>query len=213
MLEAQQQENKNQPVLNQPVLNQPVLNLGTATSGPAASGGGVSDSAYDASRGEPAVTVKLEPVSDDVLPPGNSHSIADDANFLWTSIIEDSGRGLSPLASTYSTHAASAVSHMVKDWLGPGNGPAGETGAYGSPSKDVPLVKDHVDMEMMLQEQYPAMDTSQEAVSTFEVPDLNDLEEGCSADVDKQNGFICLTCGTSYECWSDFESHQCKDPS
>lgn len=203
MLEAQQQENNTKPLMN----------LGTSTSGSATLGEPISDSVYDASRGEQAVAVKLEPETDDVLPPGNAHGIADDANFLWTSIIEESGRSLSPLASTYSAHAASAVSHMVKDWLGPGSGPASETGGYGSPSKDVPLVKDNVDMEMMLQEQYAVMDTSQEGASTFEVPDLNDLEEGCSANVDKQNGFICLTCGTSYECWSNFQSHQCKDPS
>ncbi|KAG7273039.1 hypothetical protein CRUP_007195 [Coryphaenoides rupestris] len=176
----------------------------------------ISDPVYDVSHGEPAVTVKLEPETDDDPPPANAHEhIADDANFLWTSIIEESGRSLSPLASSYSAHAASAVSHMVKDWLGPGGGPATETGGgggYGSPGKDVPLVKGKDDVEMMLQEQYAAMDTSQEGATTFEVPDLNDLEEGCSADVDKQNGFICLSCGTSYECWNNFESHQCKDP-
>ena len=102
---------------------------------------------------------------------------------------------------------------MVKDWLGPGSGPASEPGGHGSQDKEVPLVKGKDDMELMLQEQYTGMDPSQEGASPFEVPDLNALEEGCSADVDKQNGFICLTCGTSYECWSNFESHQCKDPS
>ncbi|KAK0149669.1 Zinc finger protein 500 [Merluccius polli] len=175
MLEAQQQESK---VYN----TQPLMISGASTSGPATLAEHTSDSAYDVSHGEQAVTVKLEPETDDVLPPGNAHGIADQANFLWTSIIEESGRSLSPLASTYSSHAASVVSHMVKDWLGPGSGPASETGGYGSPSKDVPLVKGKDDMEMMLQEQYAVMDTSQEGASTFEVPDLNDLEEGCSTE-------------------------------
>ncbi|KAJ3594649.1 hypothetical protein NHX12_003956 [Muraenolepis orangiensis] len=175
--------------------------------------GGASDSAYDASGGEQAVVVKLEPDSDNAAAPGNTHGIADDASFLWPSLMEESGRGLSPLVSPYGAQAGSAASHVAKDWLGPGSGPASETGGYGSPGKDLPSLKGKEDMDMMLQEQYAVMDTSQEGASTFEVPDLSDLEEGCSTDVDKQNGFICLTCGTSYECWSNFESHQCKDPS
>lgn len=211
MMEVQQQENKNYPH------TQPMINPGPSSSGPVALVEHISDPVYDVSRSELPVTVKLEPETDDDPPPANAHThIADDANFLWTSIIEESGRSMSPMASTYGAHAASAVSHMVKDWLGPGGGPATEAGegsGYGSPGKDVALVKGKDDVEMMLQEQYAAMDTSQEGPTTFEVPDLNDLEEGCSADVDKQNGFICLSCGTSYECWNNFESHQCKNPS
>ncbi|XP_030219050.1 zinc finger protein 865 isoform X1 [Gadus morhua] len=199
MLEALQQEGNPQPQMI----------AGTSMSGPPALGGRIPDSPYDAGRGEPPVTVKLEPETDYVLPPGNAQGIADDANFLWTSIIEDGGHSLSPLASTYSAHAASVVSNMVKDWLGPGS----EPGAHGSQDKEVPSVKGKEDMEMMLQEPYTGMDPSQEGASPFEVPDLNALDEGCGGDGDKQNGFICLTCGTSYECWSNFESHQCKDPS
>ncbi|CAL8366199.1 unnamed protein product [Boreogadus saida] len=235
MLEALQQDGNPQPQMI----------AGTSMSGPPALGGRIPDSPYDAGGGgggEPPVTVKLEPETTDyvVLPPGNAHQgIADDANFLWTSIIEDGGgRSLSPLASTYSAHAASVVSNMVKDWLGPGGEPHGAHGAHGAQDKEeVPSVKGKEDMEMMLQETYAGvmdpsredagmdpsqetyagvMDPSREDAAPFEVPDLDALEGGCGGGGgggDKQNGFICLTCGTSYECWTNFESHQCKDPS
>lgn len=58
---------------------------------------------------------------------------------------------------------------------------------------------------------YSAINNSSQdgCVFEFDLTGPGNLEEGCSVDVTNQNGFICSTCGKSFDNFSHFERHQC----
>uniref|UniRef100_UPI003AAD53E4 uncharacterized protein n=1 Tax=Centroberyx gerrardi TaxID=166262 RepID=UPI003AAD53E4 len=74
-----------------------------------------------------------------------------------------------------------------------------------------PEMHDHPTAEEVAVNEYSAATNRTQEVFEFDMTGSGNLEDNCSVDATKQNCFICSTCGQSFDSFSHFQRHQCKN--
>ncbi|XP_045907802.1 zinc finger protein 135-like [Micropterus dolomieu] len=215
--------------------NQALKNLAEPRTGLAALEEQLSGSAYS----EQTVTVKMEPNEEDfqTLSEAGTENGTGAPEPLWTSRIEKSrdateqnvcvllrdvkyhlspaaGAANQPQGYTSPIKDLPFLDHKAKEEM-MHNGGYSMMGMQ-SRSSDVtlaPELRDQPITQEVAVSEYTAMSdrTHERCVFEFNVTASGDHEDNCGRDATRQNCFICATCGQSFDSFSSYQRHQCKD--
>ncbi|XP_070701065.1 zinc finger protein 208-like [Pempheris klunzingeri] len=219
--------------------NQPLKNLEEPKTALAALEEQLPGASYCEPVGEQTVMVKLEPNGEHFLSQaGTANGTgAPDQSQLWTSGMEKS----SDATEQNVCLLLHDVKYHLSPAAGPANEQQGYTSpmkelpflnhtekeemthndqypVMGMPSRssDVTLAPElqdqHITPEVAVSEYTAARDRTHEgAAFEFNMTASGDHEDGCGGDANRQNCFICSTCGQSFNSFSLFQRHQCKN--
>ncbi|XP_078120244.1 uncharacterized protein LOC144526566 [Sander vitreus] len=217
--------------------SQPLKNLAEAKTGLSALEEQFLGTAYGEAAGEQTVTVKLEPNGEDfqTLLTDNGTG-APDHRQLWTSGIEKS----SDPDQTVCVLLHDAKYHL-NPAAGAANGQQGFTSpirdlpflddkekeetmhnnqysmmGMQSRSSDMTLAPElqdqHIASEAAVNEYTALSDRTREGgVFEFNMSASGNQADNCDGDAARQNGFICSSCGQSFDSFNLFQRHQCKN--
>ncbi len=221
--------------------NQPLKNLAEPKTGLAALEEQPPGSMYGEAVGEQTVMIKLEPNGEDfqtLSQAGTDDGTgAPDHSQLWTSGIEKSSDAteqnvcvllhdikyrLSPAAG--AAGGQQGYTSPIKDLPFLDHKDKGEmmhNGQYSmmgmqSGISDMTLAPElqdqHITQEAAVNEYTAVSDRTHEGrVFEFSMAASGDHEDNCGSDATRQNCFICSTCGQSFDSFSLFQRHQCKN--
>lgn len=177
---------------------------------------------------EGAVTVKLEPNTEDFLSASqirtNNSTAASDKSLMWASVAEES--------TEPPDQTVCVLVQNVKYHLGSPAGGADEL------QRDI-SIKDSASPNREKEEQYSVvalqprssdaadalkLNDSQEVVVSdycsvnqdgafeFKMAASGSFEDTCGVDATRQSSYICSNCGQSFDSFSKFQEHRCEPP-
>ncbi|XP_044076678.1 zinc finger protein 135-like [Siniperca chuatsi] len=220
---------------------QPLKNLADPKTGLAALEERLSGSTYSEAVGEQTVMVKMEPNGEDFQTlsqaGADNGTEAPDQSQLWTSGIEkisdateqnvcvllpDVKYHLSPAAGAANEQQGYTspikdlpfLDHKEKEEM-MHNDQYSVMGIQ-SRSSDMTLAPElqdqHITQEVAVNDYTAVSDRTHEGgVFEFNMTASGDHQDNCGGDTTRQNCFICSTCGQSFDSFSLFQRHQCKN--
>lgn len=221
--------------------NQPLEHLAEPKTGLAALDGQLPGSTYSETVCEQVVMVKLEPDSKDfqtLSQTGNDDATAaPDQSQLWTTGTEKSDDAtdqsvcvflhdvkyhLNPTAGAANDQRehASPIKDLPflddKEKVEMMHNDQYSLLGIQCRSSDMTLASEqqeqHVTQEVAVNEYTAGSDRTQEGdVFDFNITGSGNHENNCSGDATRQNCYICSTCGQSFDSFSLFQKHQCKN--
>ncbi|XP_032362864.1 zinc finger protein 629 [Etheostoma spectabile] len=212
--------------------SQPLKNLAEAKTGLAASEEQFLGTAYGEAAAEQTVMVKLEPNGEDFQTQLTDNGTgAPGHRQQWTSVIEK---------SSGPDQTVCVLLHDAKYHLSPAAGAANGQQGFTSPIRDLPFLDDKEKEETVHNNQYSMMGMQSRSSDMTLAPELQDHHTAPDAAVneytalsdrtreggvfefnmsasgnqadncDRQNCFICSSCGQSFDSFNLFQRHQCK---